>query len=392
MPKIAIHNAKSENCEYTNYSGENRNCYLLVGGLGSQDCLYSYRIFYSTDVVDSYDLYKCELCYECRQSTELFQCIGTANSHSSSFLVSCENCIGCQNCFACSNLRNQSWQAFNQPCSREEYKRLVEAYLVNPEETQRRFAALKATDPLPENYVRNCEASRGDQLLNCQRCVECFTLKNSQDCSHSAIGENDKDCLDCNFFDNCELQYFCTSNEKNYNVTFASLVWYTSDSSYLMNCFNSSNLFGCSGTKKQKYCLLNKQYTKIEYEALVQKVIVHMKETGEWGKFFSPAISPFAYNETAAFDKYPLSKEDALSLGYRWLDEEIMPIPEIRDPLPCSIEEVPDAITEDPLVCSESGKSYRITKQELAFYRKLGIPLPDTCPDVRHRERMSSIR
>lgn len=40
VPKQSIHNSKSENCDYTNYSSENKNCYLAVGALGSEDCLY----------------------------------------------------------------------------------------------------------------------------------------------------------------------------------------------------------------------------------------------------------------------------------------------------------------------------------------------------------------
>jgi len=31
-----------------------------------------------------------------------------------------------------------------------------------------------------------------------------------------------------------------------------------------------------------KYCILNKQYSKEEYEELVPKIIEHMQKTGEW--------------------------------------------------------------------------------------------------------------
>jgi hypothetical protein len=42
---------------------------------------------------------------------------------------------------------------------------------------------------------------------------------------------------------------------------------------------NSSNLFGCIGLRGKEYCILNKQYTKEEYEALVPKIIEKMKES-----------------------------------------------------------------------------------------------------------------
>ncbi|MDA1209177.1 MAG: hypothetical protein O2904_04075, partial [bacterium] len=67
VPKASIHNAMSENSAYTNYSAENRNCYMVVGGLGCEDCYHSYRVFYSKDVCDCFDMYKCERCYECNE-------------------------------------------------------------------------------------------------------------------------------------------------------------------------------------------------------------------------------------------------------------------------------------------------------------------------------------
>jgi len=34
--------------------------------------------------------------------------------------------------------------------------------------------------------------------------------------------------------------------------------------------------------KDSEYCILNKQYTKEEYNKLVPKIIEKMRETGEW--------------------------------------------------------------------------------------------------------------
>jgi hypothetical protein len=30
-----------------------------------------------------------------------------------------------------------------------------------------------------------------------------------------------------------------------------------------------------------------------------------MQETGEWGEFFHPSLSPFGYNESVAMEYYP---------------------------------------------------------------------------------------
>lgn len=61
-----------------------------------------------------------------------------------------------------------------------------------------------------------------------------------------------------------------------------NLVWHCNDVHYSSICFNSDNLFGCTGMKQNKYCILNKQYTREEYEILVPKIIEKMIADGEW--------------------------------------------------------------------------------------------------------------
>ena len=153
---------------------------------------------------------------------------------------------------------------------------------------------------------------------------------------------------------------------------------------------DSKYLFGCVGLKKKQYCILNKQYTKEEYEVLVPKIIEHMKRTGEWGEFFPISISPFSYNETVAQEYYSLSKEDVLSKGYKWKDyDEQSQYQGVKHEVPINISEVKDDICNAILQCEITGKAYKIIPQELEFYRKMNLPIPSTCPDQRHLERMN---
>jgi len=142
--------------------------------------------------------------------------------------------------------------------------------------------------------------------------------------------------------------------------------------------------------QNKQYCIFNKQYTAEEYKSLKEKIVAHMQKTGEYGEFFSPSISPFGYNETVAFDHFPLSKDDVLDIGYRWRDDDVQakydgPVYKI----PSTISEVGDDVLDQILLCEVSGKNYRIMKQELGFYRKVNVPLPRLCPMERHRRRMN---
>ena len=393
VPKASIINAKSENCEFTNYSGENRNCYMVVGGWRAEDCYYSYRAFYATDNCDCYDIYKCERCYECSESANLYNCIHCTHCFESSNLFLCQDCMGCMDCFGCVNLRNKQHHIYNQPFSKEEYEKKVaelkkQLDLVRPD-----IEALHLRVPHRFAHQVQCEEVSGDQILQSKNCHDVYTMKNSRDCAFVRIAENSQDCMDSNFCDNCQLQYFNCNNEQNYGVAFSSLTWYSKHIYYCIHTINSEHLFGCTGMKKHKYCILNKQYTEQEYQELVPQLIAHMQETGEWSQFFPPSMSAFAYNETVANDYVPLSKDEVLSRNWIWRDDQDRQ-QEYMGPkteVPENIEEVSDDITEQILTCEESGKLYRIIPQELRFYRSMNLPIPRRCPMQRHQDRMARL-
>lgn len=386
VPKAAIQNAKSENSIYTNYSWENQNCYMSVGTGNSQDCYYCYRVTHSRDVCDSYDLHKCELCYECCQSTNLYNCFYSTNCHNSSDLTLCENCRGCRNCFGCFNLQQADYHIFNQPVAPNLYLETLQSLFKDGLLTEERYFQTRSKNTPPTNYVLNCENCSGEQLLNCSRCQHCFTLKESQDCWFCSTGENNRDSLDCSFTDNAELQYFSTNLEKNHRVLFCALVWYTDNSAYLLNCFNSSHLFGCSGMKRGSYCILNKQYSERDYNSLLPEIYKHLQETGEWGCFFPKELSPFPYTSSTAGDYYPKRNEKPCSEVISKSEQVLTSRPTL---VGNQVERLPDKSSVQ--TCSLSGKQFRITVNELKLYQKLGLAVPKVCPDVRYQRRMGEI-
>ena len=154
-----------------------------------------------------------------------------------------------------------------------------------------------------------------------------------------------------------------------------------------------NDCFGCVGLKHKQHCILNKQYTKEEYEALVPKIIAEMRADGEWGEFFPVTMSPFAYNETVAQEYFPLTKEEVLNRGWKWRDEvdETPKVAKIipAEQLPDSIDDIPDDILNWAIECEATKRPYKIIRQELEFYRKMRLPVPHLHPDERHKRRMA---
>lgn len=111
-----------------------------------------------------------------------------------------------------------------------------------------------------------------------------------------------------------------------------------------------------------------------------------------YGEFFSPELSPYGYNETAAQDYYPLTKSEATQQGFQWSEYESQIKYEFSDYIiPDDISDVGDGILQKVLKCEVSGKPYKITPQELQFYRRMGIPLPRCAPLQRHKDRIARL-
>jgi hypothetical protein len=237
----------------------------------------------------------------------------------------------------------------------------------------------------------------GDHISNCKNVQECFDVTGDEDCKYCVWLHQSKNCFDCygwGLTGELGLENHLTGNGF-YNVQFSESCWNNvSNLLYCRYCLDtSSNLFGCIGLRHKEYCILNKQYTKEEYEKIVPKLIGHMRRTGEWGQFFPHHMSPYGYNETVAQEYFPLSEQEISTLGWNWR-KEIYEVPKVEktvpgSQLPDSISDIPDEILRWAVTCEVTGKPFRITPQELAFYRETGVMVPRRCFDQRHKERMA---
>jgi len=108
-----------------------------------------------------------------------------------------------------------------------------------------------------------------------------------------------------------------------------------------------------------------------------------MKKTGEYGEFFPPEYSPFGYNETTAFEAYPMTKEEVLAKGLKWKEKDEKEYSPATYELPDKVADTPDSVMKETLACSDCGKNYRIIDKELSFHKEFNYPLPRKCPYCR---------
>lgn len=385
------------NSDYTNCSSEAKNCYLISQAEINEDCYYSRGINRSKDCCDCLRIGSCELCYESINLNQCYHCI---------YCQDCENCSdcsfstdlkGCKNCFGCHGLVQKEYYFFNQPLSKEEWESRVKSLVLTPalvEELQTKSEALRLKVPHRANRITQCENVTGDHLFQCKNCRDVYDSRGLEECTYTyEIHNGAKYCMDYSMWGNqAELLYECSGCGYNvYNTLFTNHCWQNiSNLIYCDSCFPSvKDCFGCFGLKRKQYCILNKQYTKEEYEVLVGRIIEHMQKTGEWGEFFPASISPYGYNESIAQSVLLLTREQVKAKGWNWYEktgeQEAYIGPDIQ--IPEKIIDVPDEITERIFRCRDTGKLYKVIPQELAFYRKLGLPIPLVCPEERYLKR-----
>ncbi|MFA5827336.1 MAG: hypothetical protein WC839_02450 [Candidatus Paceibacterota bacterium] len=420
VPLPSLLNENVVNSLFCNCVHNAKNCYLSVASMEVENVSYSTRVIGGKDSMDLFGGFNQEMCYEnvvCDKSNHLFFSERSMECFDSMFLSDCKN-LG--NCLACVNLRNVNYHIFNKPYSKEEYKKYIGNLGLdnynNLCKFKEKFFAFKNTLPKKYANILSCHSVTGDNVTNSKNCKSCFDaykdLENCAFCVHTISLKDSSDGYGVG--DNAEQLYEVIDSGVNASNFLSTVCVHESHNLYYCyNCHNCNNLFGCSGLRSKSYCILNKQYTKEQYEELVPKIIQHMNDMPyiddkgriyKYGEFFPSELSPFCYNETIAQEYFPLTKKEALEQGYKWKEKEERNynIDIKTEDIPNDIKDVDETIINKVIECAHSTSSgqahkdcneqcteaFKIIPDEYQFYKRMNLPIPHLCPNCRHYNRL----
>jgi len=413
VPRVATIGRENINSSYINIGAQNKNCYFLIESSTNEDCAYGYWLLdHCKECFDCAFLRKTEIAYETQSSWESFSlafCKDCRTCTESRFLLDCSNVA---NSLACVNLRNKAHHLFNQPYTKEDFDKEIAKLDLG---SYKNLSALKQTYgefilkyPRRFAYIVKSVNCSGDYIVGSNNCRNSFVVEDGDNVRYGVrIMYNVKDVMDADTIGiGAELCYESINTAIGvYNMKFCTRCWTGKDSQYCDNCDNISSCFGCIGLRQKKYCILNQQYSKGEYEKLLPRIITQMhsvpyidvqKKAYRYGEFFPAELSPFAYNETAAQKYVPLTEETANEQGFAWksYEKREYEITLQTNAIPDHIRDASDSIIHEIIACEHAGTcneqcplAFRISSQELTFYRKMNIPLPRLCPNCRHYQR-----
>ncbi|MBI5733192.1 hypothetical protein HY967_04585 [Candidatus Jorgensenbacteria bacterium] len=414
VPLLALSNSNAINSDYCNVADQSKDSYMTSGSFKIENTHYSNRVYTVKDSMDLYVGFRNELCYECVHCSDCYrvvygkQCIGCTDSY---FLYDCRNC---SNCFGCTNLRNKNHCIFNKQYTKEDYLKKISEFNLGSakqiEKLSKEFNNVYFKSIHKYATILKSVNVIGDNVSDAKNCKVCFDItEGGEDCKYVHWGGlQTKDVYDGGpGVGIIDLSYeIVDTGLQGSNIAFTNVVYGSHNVRYALFCHNSSNIFGCIGLRNKNYCILNKQYSKEEYEELIPRVIKHMNHMPyiderdrqyRYGEFFPPSISPFCYNESIAQDYFPLTREKALERGYKWreLDERHYKTTKKAVDLPDNIKEVTDEILKEIIECVHKGEcndgctiAFKIMPAELQFYQRLNLPLPRFCFNCRHVRRL----
>lgn len=398
------------NSEYCNGASYLRNCYLTFWADYCENITHSSIIFQLKDSSD---------CLRARESELCYQSIGINKCYRTYFSEECDactdvwfsrNCYNCTNCIGCANLRGASYCIFNEKYSKEEYAEKIKELGLDSweklEDLKVKALAFWLTKPY-RSYTGNS--------LNLNVTGEyVFESKNSQDLYLCTSTEESrytqfvtvpsaKECYDYSGWgDNVELIYEAHSSGEGANKVRFTYCGYTNsmDVEYSIWTIAGRDNFGCVNLKRKRYCILNKEYSKEEYEKLKDKIIEDMNRNPyidsngrvyKYGEFLPYMFSLFGWNETTGQKFFPKTKEQALKEGLSWYD-----IP--QESHNATIKSIPDKcidtnenIINEVLACMECNRGYKIGPLEFKLLQKMNMPIPHVCPTCRTNARFARL-
>ncbi len=398
------------NSEYSNGIAWAKNCYLTFWADYCKDVYYSAILFHLENSIDCIRGYKSELCYG---SIGFIRCYNMFFSDECDDCINvwfCRNCYNCQNCIGCANLSGASYCIFNERYTKDEYEKRVKELnleswegLKNLEEKAYKFWLTKPYRQY-NGHSLNLNVS-GDHVYTSKNSKEMYIANGTENCKWTQFitVPTAKDCYDYSGWgNNSSLIYECASvGENANNIKFSYECFPDSlNEEYCFWCIAGKNNFGCVSLKRKQHCILNKEYSKDEYEKLKNQIIADMKtnpyvdKLGRkffYGEFFPPEMSKFPYNKSNSMKFLPKTKEQALREGYSWSDKEDQFYKSTidADSLPNTAKESKDSILNEIIKCKNCSNGYKIVKGEFDLLQKMNLPLPRECPKCRENKRFA---
>lgn len=105
-----------------------------------------------------------------------------------------------------------------------------------------------------------------------KNCYMLFHATFAEDCYYGYGVKKAKDCVDVHYCHESEVCYECVDVQGCHSLAFSQDCFGCSSSYFLRDCIGCMDCFCCVGLRNKKYCFMNKQLSREEYDGQLKKI------------------------------------------------------------------------------------------------------------------------
>lgn len=286
QPKLTSHILYCENCQYGDQLFWCKDMSYCFDCAKSNSCIYVYDSIMMVSCIDCDYGAESQLCYESVDPIRCFNCDFIENCVNMRDCAYCYDCSNCNDVFGCVHLKNKSYCIFNRQLTQENYEDKIKYYKSLPvERILELFDKVKQRYPWTQTNAANNENTEyGNYIYQNKNCYLCFDAFSNQDCNYLYDSHFNSNCQDFTYSYDSEISYEAVDADKLFNSTFVVYCGNCQDSNYIFNSQDCKNCLGCVGLSHKQYCILNRQFTKEDYEKTSQQILRELKDKNlGWG-------------------------------------------------------------------------------------------------------------
>ncbi len=275
FPLAPNRNYQVENAGLGNWLLDCKNAYYSFDTSRSKDIIYIFDSYKAIECMDGDYVIESELCYECIDVYKVYKCIYLnycSRMYDSAF---CWDCSDSNNLFGCVHLFHKEYCIFNMQYKKDEYQTKVKELLKRPaEENLKEMSKLGYKFPVTTTNVGHSEnCDYGNHIHYSKNLYMCFDAAHSEDCAYLYDSHHNKNCYDLEQSFHCQDCYECIQTDNLNNCFYITNSTRLYDSGFCDKCADGNHLFGCVELAKKEYCILNKQYSKDQYEKEINEIM-----------------------------------------------------------------------------------------------------------------------
>jgi hypothetical protein len=322
---------QNENIWFCNRVWRVKNSYYSFACIRDcEDIYFSYNIWRSSDIYNSSKILSSNLIYDSVLINKSYQIFFSDRIENCKSIYFSFELTDSEECLFCSNLVGKKYMIYNKQYKEEEYKKIKNNLIWNMASNKWLEWLIKEFEIVKKKAIRKwtkniwSEKVIWNDIINSNETIYWFWLENNTDSINSANWfslHSTSNVFNSYWFWEVESMHLSIWNWPWSNIYFSVNIVESSDIYYSQKLTWCQNCIWCFWLQNASYHILNKPYSKEEYNDIFPKIISNIKNFWHYKDFLIPENSPFPINDSCLSNEFQINLLRNVK-NYNWWDLE----------------------------------------------------------------------